>query len=450
VRYRPAALTVLTFMVAIVVGGITLNASSVGLTARASQPLSSMFTAVSAVCVTGLSVVDLASEFDTRGQLIVLALIQIGGIGVLTLSNWLLLSLRGRLGLYGSLMTRRAMGSVLKVPPSLILRRVLLFTIIGEGAGALVLFLRFSADFSPQQAGWLAVFHSVSAFCNAGFSLFPDSLVRYREDVVVNFTVMSLIFFGGLGYVAAADLAEQFAARIRGVPRKLALHSRIVLSTSCLMVAVGFGVFLAFEWGNTFATESMGGEFVQSLFLSVTARTAGFNTVETGHLTNMSLVMLIVLMIIGASPGSTGGGIKTTSAAILWALVKAQLTSRSKPEIAGRSISHDLVGKAVALIILYVLIATLGMIALQATEFGEQPHDQTRGVFLEHFFEVISALSTVGLTTGVTARLSDEGLVVLMVLMFVGRVGPLVLASSLIGERKSLGYSLPEGDIIIG
>jgi trk system potassium uptake protein TrkH len=326
----------------------------------------------------------------------------------------------------------------------------MLFTLSSEALGALILFLRFSRDFHTGQAVWLAVFHSVSAFCNAGFSLFSDSLMTYREDVVVNFTVMSLIVAGGIGFVAAMDIGEQAAAMVQGVRRKLAVHTRIVVGASLLLIAAGALLFLAFEWNNTFATESAGGEFVQSFFLSVTARTAGFNTVETAHLTNMTLVTLIVLMVIGASPGSTGGGVKTTSMVLQWALLRSHLFNRPHPEVRDRRVPAALVAKATALILLYGCVVVVGMIALQATEFGELPHQATRGLFLEHLFEVVSALSTVGLSVGLTTRLSDGGLLVVMGLMFIGRVGPLVIAASLIGERSQFDYQLPEADIMVG
>ena len=449
-RFRPALLVVATFGALILAGTVLLQA----LIHRSGQAhpeiITSAFTSVSAVCVTGLSVVDLSRDMGFAGQLAVLLLIQIGGIGVLTLSNWILLSLRGRLGVYESVLTHATFGTHPRVSPTVLVRRILVFTLSIEGAGALVLFLRFLSDFQPRQAAWLAVFHSVSAFCNAGFSLFGSSLIGYREDVVVNLTVMVLIVLGGLGFVAAMDIIEQIGATTRGVRRKLAVHTRLVVTTTLILILTGTLVFLVFEWNNTFATETFGAEFVQSFFLSVTARTAGFNTVETAHLTNMTLVIVIILMIIGASPGSTGGGVKTTSLVVLWALVRSHLLNRPEAEVVGRRIPRELVAKALALIVLYGCVVVLGMIALQATEFGELPHQTTRGMFLEHLFEVVSALSTVGLSTGVTTQLSDNGLLVLMGLMFVGRVGPLVIAASLIGERSQLKFHYAETDIMIG
>ena len=449
-RVRPALLVVLTFGAFILTGFVVLR----GLIHTGGQPetdvIRAAFTAVSAVCVTGLSIVDLSRDMGFGGQLAVLLLIQIGGLGVLTLSNWVLLSLRGRLGVYGSILTLDTVGAHSRVSPPVLVRRIILFTLSTEALGALILFVRFSGDFQFRQAAWLAIFHSVSAFCNAGFSLFGDSLMEYREDLVVNLTVMALIIIGGIGFVAAMDVIEQVGATFTGIRRKLAIHTRVVLKMSSLLIVSSALLFLVFEWSNTFATETAGGELTQALFLSVTVRTAGFNTVEIAHLTNMTLVIVVVLMIIGASPGSTGGGIKTTSLVVLWTLIRSHLLNRPEAEVAQRRIPRELVAKALALIVLYGCVVILGLVLLQATEFGELPHQATRGMFLEHLFEVVSALSTVGLSMGLTTRLSDGGLLVLMGLMFVGRVGPLVIAASLIGERPQRRFGLPEADIMIG
>lgn len=449
-RVRPALLVVTSFAIMILGGTILLDLQSIGESDSTSHLVTSAFTSVSAVCVTGLTVVDISRDMDFGGQLTVLLLIQIGGLGVLTLSNWLLLTLRGRLGVFGSYVASDTLGKHPRVSPSTMVRRIMLFTLVSESIGALVLFFRFLADFRPQQAAWLAVFHSVSAFCNAGFSLFSNSLTTYREDYVVNLTVMVLIFLGGIGFVAAMDVVEYLTNTIRGIRRRMAVHTRLVLIASGLLIVCPAILFLAFEWNNTFVVEAPGGEVLQSLFLSVTARTAGFNTVEVGHLTNMTLVVVILLMVIGASPGSTGGGVKTTSLIVALALVRSHLLNRPEVEVGDRRIPPKLAAKALALILLYGLAVIIGMIALQATEFGELPHEQTRGFFLEHLFEVVSALSTVGLSMGLTPRLSNGGLGVLMGLMFIGRVGPLVIAASLIGERPTHGYRLPETDIMIG
>jgi trk system potassium uptake protein TrkH len=443
-------LVVMTFAGLALVGFLVLQGLVHPTGEGKSSAVTAAFTSVSAVCVTGLTVLDLSRDTGFAGQLAVLILIQIGGLGVLTLSNWVLLSLRGRLGVYGSVLMHQTVGHHRRVSPSIMVRRIVIFTISIEAAGALMLLLRFLGDFTPRKAAWMAAFHAVSAFCNAGFSPFSDSLSGYREDIVVNLTVMALILLGGIGFVAAMDVIEYVEAKLRGLRRRLAVHTRLVLTTSLILIVAGAMSVLVFEWNNTFATETVGGEIIQSFFLSVTARTAGFNTVPTADLTNMTLVIVTLLMVVGASPGSTGGGIKTTSLVVLWALVRAHFLNRPEAEVAERHIPRELVAKALALIVLYGCVVILGMIFLQATEFGELPHQATRGMFMEHLFEVVSALSTVGLSTGVTRQLSDAGLFVLMALMFIGRVGPLVIAASLIGERRQLEYHLPETDIMIG
>lgn len=448
-RNRPALLTVLAFAALIVAG--TLLLLLVGFRGTEGRTfVEAAFTAVSAVCVTGLTVLDLSQQMDGGGQLVVLILLQVGGLGVLTLSNWILLAVRRRLGLSGSIVTRQTYGGIPRVAPRRMLANIVLFTFVAEAIGTILLYVRFSADEAPGRALWLASFHAISAFCNAGFSLFSDSLIAYRNDMFVNAVIMGLIVVGGIGFVAAVDVMQWIRDRFTGDRRKLGFHTHVVLVSSGLLIAIGCLVFLAFEWGNTIAHESLPRGLMESLFLSITARTAGFNTVDTGHLTNMTLLVLMLLMMIGASPGSTGGGVKTTSFAIIWARVRCHISNRTDTEMLGRTVAREITAKAMAIVLLYALTAMLAMVALQATEYGELPHDATRGAFLEHLFEVISALSTVGLSTGVTTRLTDAGLGVLMACMFIGRIGPLVLAASLVGERTRMPYAQPEGDIMVG
>jgi len=412
--------------------------------------LEAAFTSTSAVCVTGLSVVDVGKELGFDGQVVLVILMQLGGLGVLTLSNWILLVLRGRWTATTSAATQDAFGGLPLLSPPRLLARVMLFTFTFESLGAAILLWRFSATQTMPDAIWMAVFHSVSAFCNAGFSLFSDSLVGYSGDVVVNGVVMGLIFVGGIGFFVAADVGEWLRSRARGRRRLLSFHSHVALRTSLILTLVGAGFFLLFELGNTLAGASPLDMGLQPLFLSVTARTAGFNTVDTGALTNMSMLALMLLMFVGASPGSTGGGVKTTSMAIVWARVWSYMRNRRDAELLGHRIPHATVSKAMALVVIYVLLVLLAMLALQATELGELPHDQVRGAFLEYLFEVISAMSTVGLSTGVTGHLSGGGQVVIMLCMFAGRVGPLVLAATLIKDQAPLLFRRPQGPIMVG
>ena len=261
---------------------------------------------------------------------------------------------------------------------------------------------------------------------------------------------MALIIAGGLGYVAGVDIVEWVTKRRNPGRRRLMLHTKTVLYTSAVLLGSGFIFFLIFEWSNPVLHDSIPNKMLESLFLSVTARTAGFNTIDTSQLTNISLIMLMIFMFIGASPGSTGGGIKTTSEAVLWGLIRSHLFNRERVELFNRSVAHGLVARVIAIVLLQIGIIVIATIVLQITEFGEMPHELTRGQYLEQVFEVVSAISTVGLSTGITTKLSSAGLVVLMLCMYIGRVGTLVLAAVLIGERPQLGYDLPEEDVMVG
>lgn len=450
-RYRPALQVVLTFAAAILLGMIGLRLF--GFSDLMTRPpwLTAAFTATSAVCVTGLSVIDLGRDLSGAGQVLLLVLIQIGGLGVLTLSNWILLFLRGRVTLHGGLIMRDTMGDVAQVSPGAFLKRIVLFTASVEAIGAVVLFTRFVWDHGFAQALWLAVFHSVSAFCNAGFSLFSDSLVSYRGDWLVNATIMSLIVLGGIGYVVAVEVGGWMLARKRRQKRwNLSLHSRIVVVTTALLIFGGSALILVMEWHGPAFQMAWHEKILSATFLSVTSRTAGFNTLDTGQLTNATLLFVIFLMFIGASPASTGGGVKTTTAVIVLHLVRSWINNRPRVEVGGRSIPHAQVSKALAVAALQASIAFIGVLLLQLTEFGAMSHAESRGYFLGHLFEVVSAIGTVGLSTGVTPYFTPSGHCVLILMMFVGRVGPLVLASSIIGEKPEWAYVYPEEEVLTG
>ncbi len=448
-RYQPALATVLTFLGLIILGTFALFFFGFKAGTRDTL-LSAEFTAVSGVCVTGLSIINIGQDLSFTGQLILLVLIQLGGLGLLTLSNWILLSLRGRISLTESMRIEESLGGLPSISPVTLLKRLVFFTAVSEGIGFLILLLRFSLDYPLKRSMWLAAFHSVSAFCNAGFSLFPDSLTAYRGDFIVNLTIIGLIVAGGLGFVAVADIAEALQSCMRKRRPRLSLHTKVVLLMTGALILFGWLAFLLLESDNTLAGRPITEKVLAPLFLSVTARTAGFNSLATSHLTNITLVLLMILMIVGASPGSTGGGIKTTTAAIIWSMVKSHIFNRPRTEVLGRSIPSDLLAKALAVTTLYLMTLFISVAALEWTELGNLPHSLTRGLFMEHLFEVISALSTVGLSMGATQRLSPDGLEIIIFCMFVGRIGPLILASSLVGERQRLAFSYPEEGVMIG
>ena len=415
--------------------------------------IDSLFTATSAVCVTGLTVVDTGKDFSPFGQVVVLLLIQGGGLGIITFSNFLLLAMGRKLGLGARAIVSETHGDVADASPGRLVFWAILFTLAAEALGAAALFFAFRGLGDAAHVAWLATFHSVSAFCNAGFSLFGPSLAEYRNNVWVNMTIMCLIVAGGLGFVVFHDIFSVYGPSKyrRGTRRRrLSLHSRIVLRTTLGLIVVGAAAIWIFELGNTFAGAPWYEDVLPSLFLSVTTRTAGFNTVDTSQLTNVTLLIVIVLMFIGASPGSTGGGIKTTTFAVLWASFQSQLNNRPDTEFLNRRVSSDTVAKAMTTTVGFALVAFAGVALLQITEYAGQSPGATRGWALEYLFETVSALGTVGLSTGVTSKLTTLGKLVLIACMFVGRLGPLVVAVSFLGRRERLPYSLPEERVMIG
>ncbi len=331
------------------------------------------------------------------------------------------------------------------------LKRVLLFTFLTEGIGALILFSRLSQILQPGQALWQSVFHAVSAFCNAGFSLFSDSLMHFTGDPVVNLTVMALIFLGGIGFVVFSEIFDFSWRKIAKKKRKsLSLHSRIVLLASLTLIVTGAILFFILEFQTNDSTGKLHEKILSSFFLSVTARTAGFNTVATGQLTNATLLIVIILMVVGASPGSTGGGIKTSTFAIILATLWSKIRNRPQVEVHNRRIPDSIVSKAFATLIAYIFVVLTALIFIELIEAGFAAHQTGHSFFLDYIFEVVSALSTVGLSTGITAKLMPASQTVLIFCMFFGRIGPLFVATSIIGARKSLNYTLPEEEIMVG
>ncbi|MBF0294807.1 MAG: hypothetical protein HQL96_06430 [Magnetococcales bacterium] len=448
-------LLALSFLATILVGAILLwlPISRVPQEAPVSW-VDALFTSTSAVCVTGLGVRDTGSTFSGFGQTVILALIQIGGLGFLTLST-LFIGWFQRRG--ASLNPRHrhllelSHGSVDAVTPGQLLAAILLFTFVTETVGALLLFWRFSSTHPTTEAVWLAVFHAISAFCNAGFGLFSDSLMRYRGDELVNGTIMGLIVLGGIGFLVVADLLRWAGRAWHGQKELLSLHSRLVLWVTFWLIFVGTASIALLEWHGEAMLKEPASFLLESLFLSVTSRTAGFNTVDTGLLTSPTLFVLILLMAIGGSPGSTAGGMKTTTLALCLALLRSKALNRPRVECLERSLPEETVDKAMLVVTGYVLSITLGVLLLQITESGAKPFNTLPGnLFLAHLFETVSALGTVGLSTGITPALSQEGKLVIITLMFIGRVGPLLAATALIGHKKTIRYTYAEENVNIG
>ncbi len=452
---RIAQTAVLSFAALIVCGTALLSLPGCSADGARMPLLDALFTSTSAVCVTGLIVLDTGRELSLGGQAAVLGLIQCGGLGFLTLSTLVLLAVRGRVDLRSRVFVEQTHGRSRGLGPMQVLRRVVGLTIGLEALGALLLFAAFAGSDhyggATGAAAWSALFHAVSAFCNAGFSLHSDSLTRFADQPFVLGVLMVLITAGGLGFLVLAELGRMVKGD--GEPRrwwKLSLHTRLVVLTSLVLLAGGTLLFTTFETSAALAGTSPGGHLLAPLFMAVTCRTAGFNTLDVGSLTGASLILALLLMAVGASPGSTGGGIKTTTVACLFAAGWSRLRGRSHAEILGRRIPGDLVAKAIATVAAFVVIVFASGLILQVTEVGLLPHDAGSDHYLDHLFEIISALATVGLSTGVTPTLSPAGRVLIIALMFLGRLGPLVVGASLIGERRPLPMDYPEERILLG
>ena len=446
--FHPAQLLVASFVVAILTGTslfmlpVMVNGESLGF-------VDALFTATSAVCVTGLIVVDTATKFTPLGQAVILLLVQIGGLGIMTFSVIFVLIAGKKISFKERLMIQDSFTHSPTKDVRAIVLSVIKLTLIVELAGALLLFARWSGDFPLMEALFISVFHSVSAFCNAGFSLFSSSLMDYRGDVMINLTVTTLILTGGIGFLVIMDL-RHFFFQGEGERKRLSLHSKLVLLTSAVLVVVGTVLFYLLERDNALAGLSLGEGVLVSYFHSITARTAGFNTVDFAILTPEALFFIIILMFIGASPGSTGGGVKTSTFGVLIALSKSRYLGRDEVSLFKRTIPKDVVARAISIVIISVVVVIVFVMILLVAEKGGLGYLERRTHFLDIFFEAVSAFGTVGLSTGLTPGLTDTGKLVVSLLMFIGRLGPLTIALA-VGRRMAEGkFSYSEERVMTG
>jgi trk system potassium uptake protein TrkH len=411
---------------------LLLNANSRPLTL-----VDALFTATSAVCVTGLTVVDTGKDLANASRLVLLLLIQLGGLGVMTATTALSLLMRERIGLRQRMFFAGGFG--LDSPSGVIrlLIRILSLTFAIEAVAVFPLYWGFSrAGLSPEQSLYNAVFHSVSAFCNAGFSLFPDNLEGFSSSILVPGTVMVLVVLGGLGFIVLSELKEMFRR-----PGKISVHSRLVLFTTAGLVLFGTALLLISEWNHSLGAMGGGWKLWNGLFSSITPRTAGFDTVALSTFSSAGLFVVILLMIVGASPGSTGGGFKTTTLAVLLVSTWNVIRGRSEVHLWNRRISIRVIQRAITLIVLYLGTLGLGLMILALLE----PFP-----FRSLLFETASALGTVGLSLGITSGLSDAGKLVLVLLMFWGRVGIITFLYGLVKREARGKISYPDAEIPVG
>ncbi|GBE13623.1 Ktr system potassium uptake protein B [bacterium BMS3Bbin14] len=444
----PITLPVIFFAGVIALGTVLLH-SPFSLNQRPLSWLDALFTATSATCVTGLTVVDTGTFFSRFGQTVILCLIQLGGLGIMSFTSLTFYLLRKRV----SMADKIAVGQGLLHDPNFqlgqFLQRIFFWTMIIELCGAFFIFIQGHAEFSL----FSAVFHSVSAFCNAGFSLNPHSLVPWCGNWGINFVFIVLIVLGGLGFSVLVECQQYIFAMIKNPGsrrRRLSWYSTTVIKTSLFLILVGaFAIFFAENIG--FSKHISSSEAILgALFQSVTCRTAGFNTVNIGLMTNASLLIMIILMFIGGAPGSCAGGIKVTTFRVLWAFIKAQLKGKTQAVIGKYAIDKKSLSNALILFVFAGALIVFAVLLLNFTEGGDIPHPQAKGLFMEIVFEAVSAFGTVGLSTGLTPRLSDGGRIIITLLMFIGRLGPLVLLVSFQSMQKKELYAWPEEKILIG
>ncbi len=407
--------------------------------------LDSLFTMTSAVCVTGLAVNDVGTHYTTFGQVVILLGIQAGGIGIMTLGAAAIamgrdtaLRTQARFALVHETESLRELRSIV--------RTVIGSTLVIETIGAILLAIawRDVPALEGRSVGWCAAFHSISAFCNAGFTLFPDSLGRFTGDVATQSVIMALVVLGGLGFPVYLELFRRLRERlpqwlggVSGVRRRLGLEVRVVLATSAVLLLAGALVAVVLEWGRAFDSLTALERVLAGTFASVSARTAGFATIDVGTLRSTTWIVLMVLMWIGASPSSTGGGIKTSAAAVLFAVFVGELRGHP-PRLAFRALGASTVRRAI--VVALASLAVFTMVTLGLTLTDDQPP-------LALAFEAMSALTTTGLSTGITAAVSDAGRLLLVVAMFLGRLGPVTVALAVGGTQRRERFALPTQEL---
>ncbi|MEL6382368.1 MAG: TrkH family potassium uptake protein [Cyanobacteria bacterium J06626_18] len=434
------------FLMLIAVGTALLMLPFATASGNWNEPIVAFFTATSAVCVTGLIVVDTGSYFSSFGQFIILLLIQVGGLGYMTATTVLLLILKRRLGLKERLAVQQSMDiQELSGARSLIVS-IISMTLILELTGAFLLLPILSKDYGNGFGLWLSVFHSISAFNNAGFSLFADSLVQYARSTWLNVIITGLVIFGGIGYQVIMEAFAWGRDRLQRRSKRpcFSLHFKVVTTTTIALLLIGTIALLLLEYNNP---ETLGGfrpsdKLTAAWFQAVITRTAGFNSIDINAMTDASLFLMVALMFIGASPGSTGGGIKTTTARILFTSTRTVLRGYESVLAYRREIPSARILKAVSVVVgsgAMVVAVTISL-ALFNPEFG----------FLSLFFEAVSAFATVGLSTGITADLSVPSQLVIIGAMYVGRVGVLLFMAALVGDSRPTMVNYPEEDLLVG
>lgn len=440
---NPSQIVLLSFLGVIIMGALVLMLPISSASREITPFIDTLFTSTSAVCVTGLAVVDTGTYWSVFGKTVILILIQIGGLGFMTLTTSIAILFGKKIGLRNRIIMQEALNQFSLAGVIRLTRYVIFATFAIEGLGAFFLSTRFVPLYGLKNGLYYSVFHSVSAFCNAGFDIIGHyrGLTPFVTDPIVNFTIMSLIVLGGIGFVVIADLS-----RLKRI-REWSLHTKLVVLVTVLLIFIGFTLIFGLEYHNpkTMASLTLPQKIMASLFQAITPRTAGFNTVDVAGLTSATRFVMMLLMFIGGSPGSTAGGIKTTTFGLMILSIISVFNGSEEINFAKRRISKDTINKALSVI----LISIIWIMSMIFVLLLIQP-DMT---FEQLSFEALSAFGTVGLSTGITPFLSIPGKSVLALMMFFGRVGPLTVVISISSKAAANKRDLikyPEGKIIVG
>ena len=437
----------LSFLVTILLGSLLLALPISSADGRAVPYLDALFTATTSTCVTGLVTLPTVSTWSVFGQIVILLLIQIGGLGIITIMSGLMMLLNRKMGIGDRLLIQDAFNLNTMAGLSKFVRNVLFGTLIIEGIGALLYMFVFVPEFGAKGI-WISVFNSVSAFCNAGIDIIAEnSLCNYATNPLINLVTSALIILGGLGYIVWWDVLrviKNSSSKNRRLFRHLTLHSKIAIVTTLILIFGGGVLIFAFEYGNpaTIGEMSLWDKIQVSMFQSVTTRTAGFATVPQENLTNASSVVSLILMMIGGSPVGTAGGMKTVTIAVLFCSAMATIRNKKNATVFGRCISADSIRKAVAVCVTFIIICLASTVLLMAT---------SDAAALDAVYETVSASATVGLSRNLTATLNTVGKTIIVVTMYFGRVGPISLAVALGSKSETQNViSEPTEDISIG
>ncbi|MBX7413337.1 TrkH family potassium uptake protein [Clostridium chauvoei] len=438
IKLNGVQILALGFLTVIFLGAIILSLPISSANRESTSFLDSLFTSTSAVCVTGLVTLNTSAHWSVFGQTVIMMLIEIGGLGFMSFTTLIaivigkIITLRERLVMQEAMNTFSIQGLVSMV------RYVFGFTFAVQLFGALLMSTQFIPKYGLKTGIFYSIFHSISAFCNAGFDLFGNSLVGYSDNIVIILVISALIIIGGIGFTVWLEIYHYKSGK------RLTVHAKIVILMSVVLVFGGAILMFIFECRNpeTLAGMNFKDKVLNAFFASVTPRTAGFNSISINGMTMAGKFLTILLMFIGGSPGSTAGGLKTSTFGIIILTVISVIKGREDTEVFGRRFAKELVYKAFALLFIGVGLIIVVTMMLSYTEVG--------ATFMDLLYETTSAFGTVGLTTGLTPNLSNIGKVLIMLMMYFGRVGPLTVALALTRKRKKTGYKYPEGKILIG